>query len=387
MSNLSDEKRHLMKRMTRWGAIVALSSASVLAAVPALANEPARHAPTPSVVYVPTNDPGGNAVRVYDRADDGSLHAAGSYPTHGSGGALDGAVVDRLASQGSTVLDRGAGLLYVVNAGSDSLSVFAVDGDRLRLRDVVPTRGEFPVSVAVHDARVYVLNARDGGSVQGFARIGSHLVAVPSWHRDLGLDPTVAPEFTHTPGQVAFGPDGRTLLVTTKAAANSIDVFTFGPFGRPSHAPTVTSLPGAVPFAIELDARDHVVVAEASGNVATFALGAHGTLAAIDVQPTAQAATCWIVASGDQLWASNAGSATLSGFDVARSGTLTATGRTATNPGTVDATVSSDGRWLDVQTGALGTVDTFRIGAGGALTPVGTVTVPGTIGGEGLASS
>jgi hypothetical protein len=357
-----------------------------LAAAPSFASEPLHQHRSSSVVYVPTNDPHGNEVRVYDRGPDGSLHAAGSYATGGVGDALDGAVVDRLASQGSTVLDRGAGLLYVVNAGSDSLSVFRVHGDRLVLRDVVPTRGDFPVSVAVHDARVYVLNARGGASVQGFARIGAHLVAVSSWHRDLGLDPTATPEFTHTPGQVTFGPDGRTLLVTTKAATHSIDVFTFGALGRPS-APVVTELPGKVPFAIELDRRGHLVVAEASGNVATFALGSHGALTPLSEQPTGQAATCWIVAAGDQVFVSNAGSATLSGFAVGSGGFLTANGVTGTNPGTVDAAVSSDGRWLDVQTGALGTVDTFRIGTGGALTAVGSVIVPGTVGGEGIASS
>jgi 6-phosphogluconolactonase (cycloisomerase 2 family) len=376
-----------MKRIARWGAVVALASAAVLAAAPSFASEPLHHHARSSLVFVPTNDPGGNEVRVYDRGSDGTLHAAGSYATGGKGGALDGAVVDRLASQGSTVLDRAARLLYVVNAGSDTLSVFRVHHNRLVLRDVVATHGDFPVSVAVHDARVYVLNARDGASIQGFVRFGAHLTAVRSWHRDLGLDPTATPEFTHTPGQVTFGPAGRSLLVTTKAASHSIAVFTIGAFGRPSAAPTVTALPGKVPFAIELDRRGHLVVAEASGNVATFALGSHGTLAPLAEQPTGQAASCWIVAAGNQVYVSNTGSATLSGYAVDSGGSLTATGLTSTNPGTVDAAVSSDGRWLDVQTGALGTVDTFRIGAGGALTPVGSVTVPGTIGGEGIASS
>lgn len=377
-----------MKRITRLGAVVAVAAASVLAAAPAFAGAPAHPRPAASaVVYVPTNDPAGNVVRVLTRAADGTLHAAGSYPTGGTGGALAGAVVDRLASQGSVVLDRPTGLLYVVNAGTDTLSVFSARDDRLELRDVVPTQGDFPVSVAVHDARVYVLNARGGGSVQGFLRAGAHLVPVPSWHRDLGLDPTATPEFTHTPGQVAFGPEGRSLLVTTKAASNAIDVFTFGRLGRPSATPTITSLPGKVPFGLVLDASGHVVVAEASNNVATFTLGADGALTQIAEQATGQAATCWIAARGNDVWTSNAGSATVSGFRVGAAGTLTATGVTGTLPGTVDAAVSSDGLFLDVQTGAQGTVDTFRVAADGTLAPVGSVVVPGTVGGEGIASS
>ena len=39
------------------------------------------------------------------------------------------------------------------------------------------------------------------------------------------LDPTATPEFTNTPGQVAFSPDGSQLIVTTKANGSAIDVF------------------------------------------------------------------------------------------------------------------------------------------------------------------
>lgn len=56
---------------------------------------------------------------------------------------------------------------------------------------------------------VYVLNARDGGTVQGYLRVGATLVPVPFWHRDLGLGASMTPEFTSTPGQVAFSPDGE----------------------------------------------------------------------------------------------------------------------------------------------------------------------------------
>jgi DNA-binding beta-propeller fold protein YncE len=87
----------------------------------------------------------------------------------------------------------------------------------------------FPVSIATHGDLVYVLNARDGGSVQGFRRLGSRLIRVPSWNRGLGLNPAATPEFTHTPGQVAFSPDGTQLLVTTKAGTNAVDVSPWTP--------------------------------------------------------------------------------------------------------------------------------------------------------------
>ena len=68
-------------------------------------------------------------------------------------------------------------------------------------------------------------------------------------------------------------------------------------------------------------------------------------------------------------------------------GTLQPTGTTATNAGTVDATFSSDGLYLYAETGAAGVVDEFRTGAGGSLTEIGSVTVPGAIGAKGIAAS
>ena len=151
---------------------------------------------------------GGNAVVVYDRAADGSLRQAGTYPTGGVGGQLTGSVADHLASQGSLVYDKANALLYTVNAGSNTITVFSVHGDRLIRRQVISSGGTFPVSIAVRGNLVYVLNARDGGSVQGFVRIGATLVAVSSWKRPLGLNPAQTPEFVNTPGQLAFTPDG-----------------------------------------------------------------------------------------------------------------------------------------------------------------------------------
>ena len=75
----------------------------------------------------------------------------------------------------------------------------------------------------------------------------------------------------------------------------------------------------------------------------------------------------------------------MTGFQSSDGGALlTSLGDTTTDGGTVDATVSGDGRFLYVQTGAAGIVDEFAIGAGGTLSKIGAVTVPGAIGGEGI---
>jgi DNA-binding beta-propeller fold protein YncE len=336
-------------------------------------------------VFVQTDSPTGNQVVAYDQAADGSLTQAGTYNTGGLGGVLEGSVVDHLASQGSLAYDADNGLLYAVNAGSDTVSVFAVAGDHLSLRQVIGSGGAFPVGVAVSHDLVYVLNAREGGSVQGYRVAFGHLAPIPGSRRPLGLDPTQKPEFVNTPGQVAFSPDGSQLIVTTKANGSSIDVFAVTPFGRLSATPAVNPEPGAVPFGLTFDRGGDLVVTEAGPNaVASFSLHGDGTLTPIASVPTGGAATCWIVRAGNVLYASNAGSATLSNVLSGSGGALALLGSTETDGGTVDAAVAASSRFLYVQTGAAGIVDEFAIGTGGALTKVGSVTVPGAVGGEGI---
>lgn len=359
---------------------------AVAAAATAVFAGPAAASPAHDgdAVFVQTDGVDGNAIVAYD----GDLHQRGIYRTGGDGGVLTGSVVDHLASQGSLTLDRTHHLLYAVNAGSNTVTVFGVHGTRLSRLQVIASGGTFPVSVATHGNQVYVLNARAGGSVQGFARIGSRLVKVPSWHRDLGLPVTTGDqEFTHTPGEIAVTPDGKHLVVTTKAAANSIAVFGLDRSGGPSARPAVTTLDGAVPFAVTFDSGGRLAVAEAGPNaVATFTVHGNGTLTQVGLVATGQAATCWITGANGVLYASNAGSGTVTGVRDQR-GELSSLGNTTTAAGSVDAATSADGHHLYVQTGAAGTVVSFRIGGNGSLARTGSTTVPGAVGGEGIAVS
>ncbi|MGH3471532.1 MAG: lactonase family protein, partial [Nocardioidaceae bacterium] len=367
-----------MKTTTRLavvGAVAALTASSAFlsgSADAAIAHHSASADGT-RAVFVQTDEPAGNHVIAYHRNSDGGLVEAGSYSTGGTGGILAGSVVDHTASQGALTYDSGHHLLYAVNAGSDSLSVFTVAGDRLHLVQTIATRGSFPVSVTASGSRVFVLNARDGGSIQGYQVEGRHLDIRWSWHRELNLATGTAPEFTHTPGQVAFAPSGRQLVVTTKAGGNSVEVFNLKPSGLPGWAPVVTSLPGAVPFAVSWDPAGQLAVVEAGTNaLATFTLHHDGALTALSSVPSGQSASCWVVANRRNLYVSNAGSASLTQYRSGPRGSLTLVGDTTTDAGTVDATVSPDGHNLYVQAGANGLVDEYRIGWGGSLTWIGT---------------
>ena len=382
-----------MNPLTRIGAAAAtaaaaLATAAVVAGPAGASTAPGGFQPGAShVVFVQNDNLTGNQVIAYHRAADGTLTQAGVYSTGGNGGQLTGSVVDHLASQGSLTYDPADGLLYAVNAGSNTVSVFATHGDRLFLRQTLPSGGTFPVSVTTHGDLVYVLNALDGGAVQGYRVAYRRLVPIPHSNRPLHLDPTATPQFTNTPGQVAFTPDGSQLVVTTKANGNDIDVFGVGPSGTLSANAVVNSEPGTVPFAITFGPAGRLIIAEAGTNaLATFALHGNGNLTQLDQVGTTQAATCWVARDGRGLFAENAGSASVTGFTAGSHGQLTLAGQTSTDPGTVDAAASPHGHYLYVQTGANGIVDEYSV-SGASLTQIGSVTVPSAAGGEGIAAA
>jgi 6-phosphogluconolactonase (cycloisomerase 2 family) len=381
-----------MKAIVKLSCTAALAAAG-FAAFAAPASASANHDQLPSrgadhAVFVQTDDPAGNQVVAYHRDEDGRLRLDRSYSTGGVGGVLAGSVVDHLASQGALSYDERNGLLYAVNAGSNTVSVFAVHGDDLTLRQVIRSGGTFPVSVAVHGDRVYVLNAEDGGSIQGYLVVAGRLHAMSTWNRPLGLDPAATPQFTHTPGQVVFTPDGGQLVVTTKAATNAIDVFNLDPVSGPSATPVVNAKVGSVPFGATFDKAGHLAVTETGSNsLVTYRVNRNGSLTQLDAVATGQKATCWVAPAGKFLFTSNAGSATVSGFQSSRGGALTLLGATATDAGTVDASATPDGRYLYVQAGAAGIVNEFRVNDDGSLTSIGSVTVSNAAGAEGIAAS
>src|SRR2546430_14155847 len=127
-------------------------AAVTAAATPAFASASSQAS---GAVFVQTDNTARNRVVAYDRASDGTLSPAGSYATGGRGGILAGSVGDHTASQGSLAYDPRHGLLFAVNAGSNTISVFAVRGDRLPLPQEWSSGGGVPLTVAVPSVPVY----------------------------------------------------------------------------------------------------------------------------------------------------------------------------------------------------------------------------------------
>jgi 6-phosphogluconolactonase (cycloisomerase 2 family) len=343
------------------------------------------------LVFVQTNELEGNRIVVFEQEDDGRLEREGTFATGGRGGAAaPGDESDRLASQGSLVYDGRHGLLFAVNAGSDSVSVFRVKGERLILTDVDPSGGDFPASVAVFGDLVYVLNSGNDGWLHGFRVHGDHLHRLQGSSRSLGLANADPPNFLTSPGQVGFTPDGRKLIVTTKASKSTIEVFDVRPNGRLSSSPVVNASATPVPFAFTFDPSGRLVSGEAGASaVTTYTIGGDGRLANPQSLTDGQVALCWIVRAGDFYFVSNTGSNTLSGYRIDSSGRpslVTPTGVVATTPaGPIDMTVS--GEFLYAQTGTAGTVEEYRVERNGVLTHLGSVITGLPPGMEGIAST
>src|SRR5256714_2909189 len=377
-----------MRYLIRLSAVIAAMATALLGAPAVLANadEGGHHA-----VFVQTNDLNGNSIAAYSQNENGTLTYAATYPTGGNGGRAAGAVVDPLASQSSLVFDSTHHLLLAPNAGSNTVSMFRVRGDRLRLEQVVASGGPFPASIAVHDNLAFVLDAGLAGYVQGYRIAGGRLHPIAGSQRSLGLANSNPPAFLQSPAQVGFTPDGRHLVITMKGnGGGSVDVFKVSDDGQLSNAPTATAVGGNA-FAFVFDPAGRLVIVNAAfANLSSYTVNGDGSLSLISAGASdGQSAACWVTRVSGEYVVANAGSGSLSRYTINNTGTVAlAQSPAATGiPGAVDMAASSDGHFLYAQSGGSGTVKGFAVNSDGSLTPVGSWTIPDGSGQEGIAAA
>jgi 6-phosphogluconolactonase (cycloisomerase 2 family) len=377
-----------MRHLIRLSAVIAAMATALLGAPAMVAHadedEGGHHA-----VFVQTNDLNGNSIAAYSRNENGTLTYAATYATGGKGGRAAGAVVDPLASQEALVYDRGHRLLLAPNAGSNTVSVFSVRGDRLHLDQIVGSGGPFPASIAVHEDIVYVLDAGGAGYVQGYRISDGTLHPIAASLRSLGLTNGNPPAFLQSPAQVGFTPDGRKLVITLKAnSGGPVDVFSVSDEGQLSNAPTATAV-GGVPFAFVFDSEGRLVIVNAAfGNLSTYTINGNGSLSLVSAGASdGQIAACWVTNADGNFYAANTGSGSLSQFTIDEDGTVALQKSQAATgiPGAIDMAVS--GHFLYAQSGGSGSVKAFSVGEDGSLTPIGSWTVPHGSSQEGIAAA
>jgi 6-phosphogluconolactonase len=337
-------------------------------------------------VYVLTNMLAGNTVVSLQRNQDGSLTRLEEVSTGGLGSGpiplpppIGGP--NPLDSQDALIATPNGRFLLAVNAGSNEISVLGIRGEGLVLTDKVSSNGEYPVSLSVHGSLVYVLNSHGNPNINGFNLDDSgKLTSIPDSTRSAGSP-------TADPAQVAFAPDGNTLIVTERLA-NLIDVFQMTKRGTPgTHAQLVSN--NHTPFGVSFGRGRIIAITETNervpripvingASVSTYRIGATGELTAVSVAvPDHQSAACWIRFTPNRQFAyvSNTGSGTLSSYAVSPRGDLVLAEEIAADTGgpqsvPIDLAITPDGEFLYVLSSLLGTIQGYRIERDGTLTHV-----------------
>ena len=330
-------------------------------------------------IYVQTNEAERNEVVAFDRAADGSLTPLGRFETGGRGSGTP-----HLASQSSVLVsdDR----LLVTNAGSDELSLFAVEPDGLRLVATEPSGGSSPTSVAVHGDTAYVLN-NGSPSIAGFS-LAHGLEPIDGSARALAADAD--------PAQIAFTPDGLGLVVTERGT-NSISTFTVGD-DRLAEGPRTIRSSGATPYGFDF-ARGSLVVTEAFGGelgaaaASSYALDGGWLVPVSASVADTRSEVCWAAVSKDGrfVYVTNFGDGTISSYAVGDDGSLELLAPVAASTnlgekGVRDEAVTGDGRFLYALDADARRVYGWAVGDDGSLEPVGDADgLPETV--AGLAAS
>jgi 6-phosphogluconolactonase len=367
-------------------------------------------------VYVMSNASTGNAVIVFNRAADGTLTQGGEVATGGLG---SGAGVlppplpaspgpDPLQSQDAMAMTEDGRFLLAVNAGSSEVSVMAVTGNGLKLVNKVSSGGVFPVSIAIHNRLVYVLNEGENpenivggiGNVTAFNLDDAGILhAIPNSTRTLGPDTGAS--------DVLFSPDGRT-LIATEMFTNKMDIFQIADDGTIKNASSISSNT-PTPFGAAFGRNNVLAVTEIdvvtvdgrrqgvanASTTSSYQLTAPGTLQPVSKAiPTNRTGSCWIRFSKDGRFAytGDTGAGTISIFQVSAGGELTLVnvanvGGAFSAP--VDLDVTPSGRFLYVlspfgliqhtppllplPSDPTGRIQGYHIERDGSLTPITTV--------------
>ena len=322
---------------------------------------------------------------MFSRADDGALAPAGRYSTGGRGTG-----VPHLASAGSVVLSDDGRWLLVVNAGSDEVSLFAVQPDGLRLADRAGSGGSKPTSVAVSGALVYVLN-NGTPNISGFNLTDGKLAALAGSARPLsGAEAD--------PAQISFTPGGGALIATERGT-NSISTYVLDQRGYAQGPATIKSS-GQTPYGFGLTKDGSLIVSEAFGGAmgaaaaSSYAVSGAGALTMVSGSVgNTRSEVCWVALTNDDRFAyvTNFGDGTVSCYEITAGGRLTlhdpVAGSTGQGrKGLRDEAISGDGRYLYAIDADAQKLFGWAVGHDGHLTPAGeSGGVPGTV--AGLAAS
>ena len=394
--------------------LVVAALALLAVAAPAYAGQPL----VPGAVFTETNTVP-NYVKVFNQNADGTLVAAGQVATGGDGKPTNNAPLGLPYIQTNYEVVFGASgggnrCLFVVNAGSNTVSSFFVRSSGLTLVDQEPSQGSRPVSLTTAqqgpNRRVlYVLNSdlnapdvfsatSGSASIQGYyVSEKCALTAIPGSHQ-------LTTSQISVPTTIAFNAPGDALAVAEPNTAGGalpggdIDVFPVNTQGVAGPPVVTVSPPDAPnPYGMAWVGRRTLTVTNwffvnpFGGTVSSYRLAKDYKLVPINTVP-APGHPCWNVITGDDKFLFTTqpaglviGTPQILGFAIGDDGTLTATGTgQTTSYNAVDEALSHDDRYLYVLNDGLlpfipqSAISEFAINQNtGQLTPIGQVDLPG----------
>ncbi len=373
-------------------------------------------------VYSMSNAREGNQVIAFSRANDGTLTEVGRFDTGGTGSGsfedtANGLVLGNASGETSpNNLGGAAQLLFATNAGSNSISVFSVEKDRLERVEVQSSGGEKPVSVTVSNGLLYVLNSGerlDDLIVENCATENLSTGVLPTitgFRVDNRGQLTPIPNSTRTLSgdlfsgcaQVSFSPDGKVLVVTEREAEvlpgqsdneiiddgdeGVIVTFTVNRDGTLGNK-QIFDATGQGPFGFTFTKAGILLVSEqfdgpagvGRGAGSAYAVNRDGTLV-----PTSGSVanggtdTCWFVATDNGKLAFAASffeGGQISSYRVGPQGSLELIQAVAADAalGAADLALSRNSKFLYNVNAFQGTISAYRVGNDGGLTLIQTV--------------
>jgi hypothetical protein len=306
-----------------------------------------------------TNDAAANEIKVYDST---TLALLQTLPTNGAGGA---------GGNARGVRQYGGKLLAVVNNGSNSVSIFKRDGDRLKLDRVVSTTSA-PVSVDFGSGHMYVAGAT---TVDSFELHGKS-VGARDGTANLRVAGGGAPPAGST-AQVGVV-DDDTLLVTLKTdpTPGTVDVVALYKGIITGTPPAAVSAPNGTltpfGFAVYPDGTAAITLAH-SNHDGLFRDGAF-----VSVIAAGQNAPCWMTRFDKYLFTANTGSHTISrligtGNNIFVDNPVAASIPAGGAPSDIDA--AGDALAVIDRAGAVSHISVFDVNEFGELSAVRTATV------------
>lgn len=345
------------------------------------ASPPPAATPAPVIanqLYAQTNETVNSVVHML-RNTDGSISVKNRTASGGMGlNALrPGAAApgpNSLVSQNSVIISTDKTLLFAVNGGDSSVSVFSIDqatGD-LTLKKSTKLLGTTPSSLAYRNGFLYVMFQ------SGANQVGAYSVQADGSLAQLSLQNL--PVSGSIPTQVVVSPDGNFIVVSAGTGSNAVVSYPMnkdGSLGSP-----VTNTTGiTTPFAGAFGSASIYVSSDVSTrSLASYAFTGAGVLNLIGSVASGEAAPCWLVITpnGKYVYVGN-GAGTISSYSVGAAGALTlVNAKAAMEPSVLpgvnsvagDSWVSPDGKFLYSDYLGADKVVAYSIGTDGALVKI-----------------